>query len=245
MNKIALFTLLSSLIQIGCAVSPITPSISASYKSENVYPAYPTVSRRTGEQGTVLLKVLVSEFGDVKELNVHISSGYPNLNIAATDAVRNWHFNPAKNAGNKAVAKWIFIPIVFRLDGDQFAKGYTPQELFSKAAGTWGRDRVGKYACNDEPHSIRFEDNYSKAIFHYPHPRPTHDGTLKGESIYKVLKVDGNTITMFLDGETRKTVTGDPVVWSLIMFDDNLYRWHRTDDPSSTLSIPMFRCKPN
>ncbi len=73
-------------------------------------------SRRLGETGKVLLRVLVSPSGRAKKIEIQQSSGYSRLDQSARNAVRSWRFEPARENGT-AVASWVAIPIVFRLQG--------------------------------------------------------------------------------------------------------------------------------
>ena len=77
-------------------------------------PAYPSSARRLGIQGTTLLSVLVAEDGRVADVVVKQSAGHPDLDQAATDAVRRWRFEPARR-GSEAVAVWVLLPVEFRL----------------------------------------------------------------------------------------------------------------------------------
>jgi protein TonB len=89
-------------------------SIPASYSSSNQKPIYPNMSKRLGEQGTVVLRVLVKADGSAGEVEVKSSSSYPRLDQAAIDAVKTWRFNPAKIDG-KATDEWYQVPIPFKL----------------------------------------------------------------------------------------------------------------------------------
>jgi protein TonB len=75
-------------------------------------PAYPAASRRRGEQGRVMVSVLVSAEGLVKEAIVETSSGFPRLDEAALSAVRRWKFVPARRGGI-AVDRRHLIPMNF------------------------------------------------------------------------------------------------------------------------------------
>lgn len=99
------------------AAEPIynPPRFSAAYLS-NPPPAYPRLSRRMGEQGKVLLRVLVSDDGSSKKVEIESSSGSSRLDQAASEAVANWRFVPAKR-GEQAIAAWVVVPIVFSLEG--------------------------------------------------------------------------------------------------------------------------------
>ena len=79
-----------------------------------VRPTYPSTARRLGVQGTTLLRVQVLEDGRVGGIDVEQSAGHPDLDQAATDAVRRWRFEPARR-GEQAVAMWVRLPVEFRL----------------------------------------------------------------------------------------------------------------------------------
>jgi len=98
-------------------VGPIAPpSFRASYL-RNPEPVYPAASRRLGEEGTVQLRVRVSAEGHPVQVDVHRSSSHPRLDEAATAAVREWRFLPAKQ-GTTAVEATVIVPIVFRLEAE-------------------------------------------------------------------------------------------------------------------------------
>lgn len=77
-------------------------------------PNYPEIARREGRAGRVLLRVLVDEQGRTKTVEITSSSGNEALDRAAAEAVRRWHFHPARY-DDKAVESWLRIPIEFRL----------------------------------------------------------------------------------------------------------------------------------
>jgi len=65
----------------------------------NQPPTYPTEAARVGAQGTVSLLVHVSAKGLPQDVVVASSSGVASLDRAARDAVRRWHFVPARMQG--------------------------------------------------------------------------------------------------------------------------------------------------
>ncbi|WP_019141831.1 energy transducer TonB [Noviherbaspirillum massiliense] len=89
-------------------------SIPASYATSNRKPDYPALSRRYGEQGTVVLRVLVQADGTAGKVEIKTSSGYPLLDESALNAVRTWRFHPATSDG-KPVAEWYQLAIPFKL----------------------------------------------------------------------------------------------------------------------------------
>jgi protein TonB len=95
---------------------PVTPPVFDADYLVNPAPAYPALARRMGEQGRVLLRVLVNAAGTADEVQVRTSSGHVRLDEAARDTVRRWRFVPAKR-GTDPVPAWVLIPISFRLEG--------------------------------------------------------------------------------------------------------------------------------
>jgi|SRR5688572_2758390 protein TonB len=82
--------------------------------SNRVNPVYPPASRRAGEQGVVMLRVLVNTNGRPGDVEVLQSSGFPKLDQAALDAIRKWTFKPAKN-GATPILSWTRVQVKFEL----------------------------------------------------------------------------------------------------------------------------------
>ena len=83
---------------------------------ENPPPPYPAQSRRRGEHGRVVLRVLVNPAGTADEVQIHSSSAFLRLDNAARETVLAWRFVPARR-GERAVPAWVLIPISFTLEG--------------------------------------------------------------------------------------------------------------------------------
>jgi protein TonB len=81
---------------------------------KNPPPEYPSVARRRGYEGTVVLEVFVDREGRVLDLSLFQSSGHNVLDRAAMQAVRGWLFEPARR-GEETVDMWVKVPLTFRL----------------------------------------------------------------------------------------------------------------------------------
>jgi len=89
------------------------PQFDAEYLN-NPKPGYPAVSRRFGEEGQVVLRVLVSTQGRPEEIQLLRSSGFQRLDDAARAAVAQWRFVPAR-VGSVATTAWVQVPVSFQL----------------------------------------------------------------------------------------------------------------------------------
>lgn len=89
------------------------PSFGAAYLN-NPPPRYPPLSRRLGEEGRVLLRVLVAKNGSADTVEVEKGSGSDRLDAAALEAVRKWKFVPAKQ-NNEPISAYVLVPMKFSL----------------------------------------------------------------------------------------------------------------------------------
>ncbi|MEB1845075.1 TonB family protein [Xanthomonas campestris pv. campestris] len=79
-------------------------------------PSYPVAALRAGQQGTVMLRVLVGTDGRPAEVSVQTSSGHRALDLAARSQVlRSWRFQPAMQNG-QAVQAYGLVPVSFSLN---------------------------------------------------------------------------------------------------------------------------------
>jgi protein TonB len=82
---------------------------------QNPKPIYPTLSRRLGEEGKVVLRVRVTAQGSALNVEIKQSSGHPRLDEAARAAVEQWRFVPARQGG-EAIESTVLVPLHFALD---------------------------------------------------------------------------------------------------------------------------------
>ena len=97
------------------AEAPATPPLFNAAYLRNPAPVYPPVARRSGDQGTVMLTVLVNPEGAPLRVELDQSSGSKPLDSAALEAVRGWRFVPARR-GTQNIEAWVRVPVVFKLE---------------------------------------------------------------------------------------------------------------------------------
>jgi protein TonB len=90
------------------------PRFGAAYLN-NPAPDYPLMARSSGQQGRVLLKVLVTENGAAETVVLATSSGFERLDQAAIEAVKKWSFIPAKRS-SQPISAYVLVPVKFSLN---------------------------------------------------------------------------------------------------------------------------------
>jgi protein TonB len=76
---------------------------------------YPAMSRRLGEEGSVILLLTVNEEGRVTEAKIQTSSGFDRLDEAASkEAVRSWRFLPGTINGKPSAMQYP-LKVTFKL----------------------------------------------------------------------------------------------------------------------------------
>ena len=75
---------------------------------------YPRIAILNRQQGTVVVRLLILPDGEVGDVNVVKSSGYPQLDAAALVETGNWRYLPAVRHG-AAVSAEIDVAIRFKL----------------------------------------------------------------------------------------------------------------------------------
>lgn len=101
---------------ITAQTSPTPPAETSDMKVTNrVDPVYPPASRRAGEEGTGVFRVLVDANGRPLDVQVLKSSGFPRLDEAAVTAIHKWRFRAAV-ANGQAVQSWTRVQVQFKLE---------------------------------------------------------------------------------------------------------------------------------
>jgi protein TonB len=89
------------------------PSSSADYLNNPKAP-YPPLSKRLGEQGSVVVRVWIGTDGLASQPSLKTSSGFDRLDQAALNAVLSWRYVPGKRGGVPE-AMWFDVPVNWQL----------------------------------------------------------------------------------------------------------------------------------
>ncbi len=108
----------SPLQNPGLASSARQDPASVIYKARYVRqfpPRYPRRAWELGQQGRVVLRLLIGTEGRASKWKLHRSSGYRLLDKAAIAAVEKWEFEVEKR-DSEAKEHWIELPILFHIE---------------------------------------------------------------------------------------------------------------------------------
>ncbi len=83
--------------------------------NENTPPIYPSVARRRGYEGVVLISAEILVDGSVGALETKKSSGHNILDRSALKAVKKWKFEPARRMGYPVTMR-VDVPVRFVLN---------------------------------------------------------------------------------------------------------------------------------
>ena len=90
---------------------PVTPPRPV----RTVEPKYPASARNASIEGLVKIKMLITHEGKVTEASIVESSGHPEMDANALEAVYKWRFSPARNKLKQKIDCYITMPIKFKL----------------------------------------------------------------------------------------------------------------------------------
>lgn len=128
---------------------------------------YPYEAREKKIQGEVILKILISETGDVE--SAEVASGDPILGKSAIDAVKKWKFNPYIRNG-KAVKVSTKVPIDFAfsdkiMDNRVSADGSTTMESKTRQTAAASPVSAAGAAISDgTPTRVRVASGVSQGL---------------------------------------------------------------------------------
>ena len=117
------------------------------------------------------------------------------------------------------------------------------RELVPALAGTWGWTQDRARSCETNPHTLSFSADRQFLIVRYRTPIKSYDKSARIEAYYRVLQINKRSVTLLLEGETRRQRDGRPVSFELRLLSDSAYCWHRSDKSERECSPPVVRCK--
>lgn len=116
-------------------------------------------------------------------------------------------------------------------------------DFFQLLAGEYGMPFSPTMDCKANPHHVSFFQNNTRVRIEWQSDITDYHGQQVNWAEYTVQGATALGIAMALDGETRLTDAGAPVVWVMRPvkgFDG--YCWGRTDWPDARCIAPHMRC---
>jgi TonB family protein len=117
---VLLFSVSLASAQTASQPTAVSEGVITGLLAHRVNPIYPPLARQARIQGAVVLHVIITKSGDVK--NVQLISGHPMLAPAAIAAVKQWKYQPY-SADGEPVEVETNIQVIFRLAGEPAATG--------------------------------------------------------------------------------------------------------------------------
>jgi hypothetical protein len=115
----------------------------------------------------------------------------------------------------------------------------TKQDLPAYVTGRWDWKSRSR-PCTDSAHVITFGPGARTMEVRLE--ERTRAGRTDDLFVYDVLKITPTRIRGTIRGMNRVTDAGKPIVWDLVMFDANEYRWQRTDWAPWNYTGEVVRC---
>lgn len=117
-------------------------------------------------------------------------------------------------------------------------------DVFDRMTGSFGVPDVPAESCSANPVFSSFSPDRGRVNFVWGRAVPSYTGAMITAYGGMVVRVEGGSLIMLRDNETRLTDAGQPVLWEMrpTVAPDG-YCWHRLDwDPAECL--PLIRCTP-
>ncbi len=106
----------------------------------------------------------------------------------------------------------------------------THADIFDRMTGSFGLPDVPSESCAANPVYSSFSPDRGRIRFAWDGPVPSYTGAKITAYGGTVVRVDGQSLIMLRDAETRLTEAGPPVLWDMRATDDpDGYCWHRLD----------------
>jgi len=113
--------------------------------------------------------------------------------------------------------------------------------LLASLEGTWGVPG-SDVSCSRNPETIQFSDDGAWMLLTFREPIAAPDGSQRRELRYRLRSIATDHVRLEMEGETRRTETGELVVWDLLQVAPEAHCWRRTDWKASACTPRRHRC---
>ena len=117
-------------------------------------------------------------------------------------------------------------------------------DIFDRLTGSFGDLDVPSESCAENPVYSSFSPDRGRVNFAWGRPVPSYTGAMITAYGGTVVRVEGQSLIMLRDDETRLTDAGEPVLWEMRPTSaPGGYCWRRLDWEAAQC-LPMIRCAP-
>lgn len=121
------------------------------------------------------------------------------------------------------------------------AKSTATEDIFDALTGNWGYAAAPTLRCKENPHSLTFSDDRSRASLHWARPYPFMNEASVTEMRFRVLSHDGESVTMVR--EDRPVVAIGVTIFRLRYFaEQDAYCWVLSNVNADKCSLAQVRC---
>jgi hypothetical protein len=97
--------------------------------------------------------------------------------------------------------------------------------------------------CGDSAAQFAFSEAGPELRVHVPTGVYLGSTPLGPDATYRIVSESPRVMRMHMLGETRRTETGDLVVWDLVLLEADSFCWRRTDWPPEACTKRLTRCE--
>jgi hypothetical protein len=116
-----------------------------------------------------------------------------------------------------------------------------PASIRTDISGKWGWVGTLPDSCGVNAEHYAFSEDGRELLLTREEPID-FGGKQLSEFHYEILAESRRIMRMRILGEYRRTSSGQPVVWDLVLKSRNRFCWHRTDWQSQTCTSDILRC---
>jgi len=108
-------------------------------------------------------------------------------------------------------------------------------------AGTWAWESDAA-PCSGLKQTFVVADDRKSMKIHHSEPIESANGKTTSVTDYVVERSSPLMLHTYIPDETRRTDTGEPVKWDLVVVARNRITWHRADWPEGAFTGMLRRC---
>ena len=117
-------------------------------------------------------------------------------------------------------------------------------DTLSRLEGVYGSVGDAELSCATNAHRLSFASNPPHAFLEWQEDWVMDGGLLSNRAVYDLVGEAGDALILRLEGEHRRTDSGQRVIWIMRPNADySGYCWGRTDWPLVRCVDPQIRCE--